>query len=963
MTAGQRRPQPLAGQASPAGIKHSHLATPSTARQPLAVKNVQGRAGAEQDAAAALYEEAAYGKSKPAVIKTERVSATEAAKAINGPARLSVPARVTDYSFPIAPSLPTRTAAAPGFNTPRKRSVPREDVHARNVVLDTDDGSPPHKRSRSSKDTEASSGVAPSVESAAGTNIAKDLTSLAVEVDEASAATAQGNTKGDHRAPRQTDKASVVAQSASLAPHRSTTQRIDRHHRMSAAERAAREESQRAQMMAWRKKYAHAFASFSFYLDGFDQKQKDQMARAIQHCGGKVELFFDKTCTHVVSAHKTPSSSAPAQSIQTSATASRLPVAASRRPETKRFSPSKKGLGRKNREMPLHSDRNPFEDSVASMSSLPVSDVVRKATGWGIRVWAQDKFWSTIKFLVGHDASNAASVNVKQDLAKMLEYERINGTSERDVTAPQSGWRYLDKRQIYILVGDATEEHHAIMFHEFRHPDDPDDTRTASQKSAPGTMVWPKLYGEHEGRCPFTKYASRRRDNRGQEEAEGAREGTQSQGVSVAAGAINGDVGGNDKNSPEANAQSKESQPAAHDLRQRTSHTYKERRAIDSPAPEASRDFERGMSPYQLASGNSVSVASNITSAMSHVGSTASFPGGISAHGGAGTPSFALQDKRVAQLGRRTVSSASHMLPSPTLAIKDNSRDAMTRSASLPKTTDPAAHGALVRQMLGMSNDTSAAQSASVVGRNESGLIRSVSMNAVRPDAAYETRRDAVAEPRGTTNLHPAAEKERKTLFCENCRKKFHDFDKHINSSEHRRFALNASNFAQVDDLLSRLDRPIAPWVRRPEYAHIVNIANDDGRSIDDGYEDEQSDDPDADVDVFDSYIVDPDDTTAVEETDELSQQPKTPEHGVECPEAQSPQTVYEREEAVDDVSPHGPLEDVRSFEWHTSVEEDGDTTPHTSPGLCLDAQDCSPNPGALSKLDAIDGGDVHSVA
>lgn len=163
-------------------------------------------------------------------------------------------------------------------------------------------------------------------------------------------------------------------------------------------------------------------------------------------------------------------------------------------PATKKFSPSKKGLGRKNRETPLHSDRNPFEDNV--LATAPnASDVVVKATSWGIKVWSANKFWSTMSSLFGIDLNGNATASpatTKQDLAKMLEHERIHGTSERDLTAPQSGFRYLDKRNdVFILVGDATEEHHAIMFQQFPRYDE------AHEKPP-----WPKLYGDYEGRCP-----------------------------------------------------------------------------------------------------------------------------------------------------------------------------------------------------------------------------------------------------------------------------------------------------------------------------------------------------------------------------------------------------------------------------------------------------------------------------
>ncbi|KAK8233974.1 Dfp1/Him1, central region-domain-containing protein [Phyllosticta capitalensis] len=51
-------------------------------------------------------------------------------------------------------------------------------------------------------------------------------------------------------------------------------------------------------------------------------------------------------------------------------------------------------------------------------------------------------------------------------------------------------------------------------------------------------------------------------------------------------------------------------------------------------------------------------------------------------------------------------------------------------------------------------------------------------------------------------------EREPKAGYCENCRDKFDDFDAHVVSRKHRKFALNQDNWSELDDLLSQLERP-----------------------------------------------------------------------------------------------------------------------------------------------------------
>ena len=50
-------------------------------------------------------------------------------------------------------------------------------------------------------------------------------------------------------------------------------------------------------------------------------------------------------------------------------------------------------------------------------------------------------------------------------------------------------------------------------------------------------------------------------------------------------------------------------------------------------------------------------------------------------------------------------------------------------------------------------------------------------------------------------------EKELKPGYCENCREKFNDFDEHVVSRKHRKFAVTTDNWLELDQLLAQLDR------------------------------------------------------------------------------------------------------------------------------------------------------------
>lgn len=70
------------------------------------------------------------------------------------------------------------------------------------------------------------------------------------------------------------------------------------------------------------------------------------------------------------------------------------------------------------------------------------------------------------------------------------------------------------------------------------------------------------------------------------------------------------------------------------------------------------------------------------------------------------------------------------------------------------------------------------------------------------------------------------APRERRPGHCENCRCRFEDFDEHTRSRRHRRFALDESNFVQLDELINRVQRvpvDVSPseW---PDYAEYRDL-------------------------------------------------------------------------------------------------------------------------------------------
>jgi regulatory subunit for Cdc7p protein kinase len=66
---------------------------------------------------------------------------------------------------------------------------------------------------------------------------------------------------------------------------------------------------------------------------------------------------------------------------------------------------------------------------------------------------------------------------------------------------------------------------------------------------------------------------------------------------------------------------------------------------------------------------------------------------------------------------------------------------------------------------------------------------------------------EEVNEPQRVSRKKRVVEKEAKPGYCENCRDKYDDFDDHIVSKEHRKFAVNNDHFRDLDALLEKLQR------------------------------------------------------------------------------------------------------------------------------------------------------------
>lgn len=623
-------------------------------------------------------------------------------------------------------------AALEAATTPKKRAPPLDSAHNRNVPAYS-----PSKRSRSSVTGTGSS----TTEASNGTTAALENDLINVRV----ADTQRTNLAAPPAAP-----ARHVAQMQPSTAAYTKTLRIDRNLRLPDNDRA--DTQGRSEREVWRQKWKRAFPSFIFHFDSMDEATVKSLTKIIHYLGGSVDEFFSRSITHVVTSRSIPEATGAHDKENDDADQQTEGCEKPKVDRKKAFRPafltSKVASNKasatepsRHRPLPLFSERNPFEERPAPTPSS--NDILVKAQNFGIKVWRHEKLKTMLSMLLDRPLRHAQEPE-KQDLSQMLEKEKIYGTVERDPDAARANFTYFSKHHYYVLVEDATLEHRPIMVQEFIH-----SREDMARGNAP---PWPVLYDHTGGRCPFVEPKER------------------------------------DRIADERQATILRPEPQQ-TMRRTASLSNITRSNFGGSLPRTPNSVRpyRGRHEYPMASGNSVSITSNIASTTStaftdnHTGVAVGLP----------------QNRRVSDLNRRmhTPYASPHprafdASPASIAAGSAGSGLGINRDGnspvggvSLQRSGFIPDQGATVRKMLGLTNPASGLNTA------HAGLRRSVSTGA--------------AERPPPSNPKPG--------YCENCRIKYDDFTEHISSRKHRKFATDQGNFVDIDALILRVARPPLP--------------------------------------------------------------------------------------------------------------------------------------------------------
>ncbi|KAF4567700.1 hypothetical protein EYR40_006704 [Pleurotus pulmonarius] len=266
----------------------------------------------------------------------------------------------------------------------------------------------------------------------------------------------------------------------------------------------SRKKVEREQQKAeFREKYTKAFPSWVFYFDpdildiANTEALRQDMKRKIHLLGGRVDDFFSKDITHLIT-DQVPGTELPSYNKENAGK-------------------SKNGASSLLKS-PIKLRGRIVEDVLMDAEY----SLVNKAQSFGQKIWTLTKLSSVVDRCLttpstGQSQSLATSVSAptQQTLSRLLQSERLNGTCERDPAERRHDFRYFSKDSYFLLVEDLHQEFATIAAHEYPVP----------KPHSTAKPLWPILHCHPHARGPFIEFdeKERRRWEKAQQ-AEAAKE-------------------------------------------------------------------------------------------------------------------------------------------------------------------------------------------------------------------------------------------------------------------------------------------------------------------------------------------------------------------------------------------------------------------------------------------------------
>ncbi|KAE8356425.1 Dfp1/Him1, central region-domain-containing protein [Aspergillus coremiiformis] len=513
----------------------------------------------------------------------------------------------------------------------------------------------------------------------------------------------------------------------------------------------------------WQKHYRKAFPQFVFYFDSIPEDLHSKCSRQVLALGAREEKFFSRLVTHVVTSRPIP--------LETDVTS---PADVNAEPVDQAAADGT-----------LQTVNPSLLDARREQSNR---DVLHRARQMGMKIWAIEKLQRMITTINdgdigghgGHSTrNNHAGVGHSKgkgetDLSQVLQNE-LNGSSDRN---PQSVLKDLVMfKGTFIYIHDMDEKTRPVMVREY--------PKVAKRQDG----IWPQFRSAALGKCPFIDEPPTKKDLRRQRALQQENnkqvapkitptQETHALGTIAPEYALEkvADRTPKQENCPQDIHEEAVPHPKQLELQEmQPTRPISPRKSSESFVPPqincGGRFYTGGREP--AASGVQ---PSNITSAIRSqmVSSTAAGPG-----------AKAGVSKEVHELKRKVLE-------------KSNGGLSAGIGPSLYRTTDASAAFKMTKAQ---GNRQSKLEPPEKLGN----AIEEETTQSESNDA--RKRRNSIRQ--GICQKKKERRRDPKPGYCENCRDKFDDFNEHIMTRKHRRFAANGANWAELDALLLQLQRPL----------------------------------------------------------------------------------------------------------------------------------------------------------
>ncbi|KAK4506907.1 hypothetical protein PRZ48_000640 [Zasmidium cellare] len=526
----------------------------------------------------------------------------------------------------------------------------------------------------------------------------------------------------------------------------------------------------------WQKHYRRQFPQFVFYFDNLSDDTRAKAMRQIQSLGAREEKFFSKAVTHVVTTRAIPSeqsSTSPdeGESKYDTSLPKTVQLSAATQDQRKGATLLDAQIQRRNQHAASQLQQNLDQRKPQTQSA----DILSRARALGIKIWALEKLHRVLGTILDADTGDhvhesrghaAQRVSTRQaqdaDLEQLLRHEKVNGPADRDMTVATQDMVTL--RGCYIYVHDMDERTKPTLVRDYSKPDSKQQGR------------WPQFRLTSSGRCPFIedpvyakKIQQQERDAENQLKAQQELAQRKTRGglqPTPAQALVEREA--NLRRSPRKLAQAK--QDPSKPLNAPMPAHLRRQSSLDLAAPffgsaQASlRGLPRMVGGEPVASGMQ---PSNVTSAIrsqavSSAAISSTAPG----------LSRRMGDTKEVSLLKRKVLASNNSIPSSHV---NDIRAAINENQDPP----PRAAKRKAQETLGVVHED---------------------------DEDTQRQKARLSAPK-----KKKVEKDPKPGYCENCRDKYEDFDEHIASRKHRKFATTQENWKELDELLLELKRPHKP--------------------------------------------------------------------------------------------------------------------------------------------------------